>query len=129
MNIEKAPIVLEKALAEWRKQETLKREKTSISRFADYLGYSQQAVGFWLNRDRNISEDTLISILPKLVNLLGEEIYEELEIPKPDKLYEYVKENWEETPNEERKKIAKIIEKYTKKPLPNEQETKTSPKF
>lgn len=130
-NLSKAPIILEKALAEWRKQETLKKGKTSISKFAEYLGYSQQAVGFWLNRDRNISEEALFTILPKLESLLGIEVYDELEIERPDKLLEFIKGNWNKTPQEEKTKIAKIIEKYSKASTKNETEPnpKPAPKY
>ena len=127
-NLDKAPTILDQAFAEWRKRETLKRGKTSISKFADYLGYSQQAVSFWLNRDRKISEDAVLEMLPKLSELLGEEVYDELEVPRPDKLYEYVTSNWNDAPVEEKKRIAKIIEKYSKKPIPNGTEAKHTPK-
>ncbi|MBI2331701.1 MAG: hypothetical protein HYU84_06005 [Chloroflexi bacterium] len=127
-NLEKAPELLDQAFAEWRKQETLKRGKTSIGKFAEFLGYSPAAVGFWLNRDRPISEEALITILPKLAELLGEEIYNKLDIPKPDKLFEYVSKNWDEAPIEERQRIAKIIQKYTNTPIPNDTRPKPSPK-
>lgn len=129
IKLEKAPAILERALAEWRKEQTLKKGKTSVTQFADYLEYSQSAVSFWLNGNRPISEDALLEIIPKLAELLGEEVYEELEIDKPDNLYEYVKGNWKETSKEDKKKIAQIIQKATNKPIPNETERKTSPKL
>jgi transcriptional regulator with XRE-family HTH domain len=120
--------ILERALAEWRKVQTLKREKTSISKFADYLGYSQQAVSFWLNGDNEISEQAILKILPKLSELLGLEIYDELNLDRPDVIKNYVNENWNDAPLEERKRIAKIIEKYSSKPIPNGTESKSTPK-
>lgn len=125
-NLEKAPKVLEQALAEWRKQETLRKGKTSVSKFADFLDYSQTAVSLWLNGDRGISEEAILAILPKLAELLGVEVYDELEVPRPDKIYEYVTDNWNKAPIEEQERIAKIISKYSKKPLPNENQ-KNSP--
>ncbi len=126
--LEKAPALLEQAFAEWRKQETLRRESTSISKFAEFLGYSRAIVGFWLNRDRPISEDALISILPKLAELLGMEIYDELEIPRPNFLHQYVSTHWEKLPPEEQRRIAKTIAKYTSDPLPNDTEAQPAPK-
>lgn len=126
--LDAAPAILEKALAEWRKQQTLKKGKISVTQFADYLEYSQSAVSFWLNGSRPISEEALNEILPKLIELLGDEICNELEISKPDNLYKYVSDNWNGTPIEERKRIAKIIEKYSNKPIPNGSKTKSTPK-
>ena len=128
-NLNKAPKLLEIALAEWRKRQTLTKGKTSVSEFANFLNYSQTTVSLWLNGDREISEEALLAILSKLTELLGYEIYDELEIPRPDALYEYVNENWKNAPLEERIKVAKIIRKYSNKPLPNETETKPAPKY
>jgi len=127
-NAKKNQQILERALAEWRKIQTLKREKTSISKFADYLGYSQQAVSFWLNGDNEISEQAILKMLPKLSELLGLEIYDELNLERPDIIQNYVNENWNDAPVEEKKRIAKIIEKYSKKPIPNGTEAKHTPK-
>ncbi len=123
VNLSKAPSILERALAEWRKQETLKRGKTSVSKFAEFLDYSQTAVSLWLNGDRNISEEALIDILPKMVDLLGLEIYDELEIPRPNPLHQYITTHWDQLPEEEQKRISKIVSKYTKDPVPNDTET------
>jgi uncharacterized membrane-anchored protein YjiN (DUF445 family) len=123
-NLDKAPDILDRAFAEWKKVETLKREKTSVSRFADFLGYSQQSVNFWLHRDRKISEEALITILPKLAELLGENIYDELNVEKPDHLLNYVTNNWKKTSKDKKEKIAKLIEEDTKRPIPNEPRTK-----
>lgn len=123
-NLNKALPILERGLAEWRKQETLRRGKTSVSKFADFLEYSQTTVSMWLNKDRDISEEVLMKILPKLSEILGVEIYDELEIERPDALYQYVIGNWKDTPKEEQERIAKIIEKETKRPIPNEPKTK-----
>jgi transcriptional regulator with XRE-family HTH domain len=128
MNTNDAYELLEKAFAEWRKRETLKREKVSIRKFANYLGYSQALVGFWLNKDQNISENAIVNIAPKLAELLGEEIYEKLEIQKPNLLHQYASTHWENLPEEEQKRIAKIIAKYTDDPLPNEPKTQPATK-
>jgi transcriptional regulator with XRE-family HTH domain len=126
--IVKAQAFLEKALAEWRKQETLKKGKTSVSKFADFLNYSQTAVSLWLNGDRNISEEALMEILPKLAELLGMEIYDELEIQRPNLLYQYVARHWKNLPPEEQKRVGKTISKYTDDPLPNDTEAQPTTK-
>ena len=109
-----APTILERALAEWRKRETLKRGKTSIRKFAEYLGYSQAIVGFWLNKNQKISENAIKNIAPKLAELLGDEIYTELEIEKPNIYKDYVIKNWEKLPEKKQKEIFETVKKYEK---------------
>lgn len=128
-NLKKAPEILENALAEWRKQQTLKKDKTSVSEFANFLEYSQTTVSLWLNGDREISEEAILFIIPKLEKLLGIEVYDELEIERPDQLLEFIKGNWNKTPQEEKAKIAKIVEKYSKTSKANETEPKPAPKY
>lgn len=123
-NLDKALNILEKALAEWRKQQTLKQGKISVTAFAEYLGYSQQIVNFWLNKDQPISENAITKIAPKLAELLSNEIYTELEIEKPDILYNYIKDNWKNISKDKKDKIVKVINDQTGKPIPNEQKTK-----
>lgn len=113
IEIEKTHTILEKAFAEWRKQETLKREKTSIRKFAIFLGYSQAQVGFWLNKKQKISKNALEAILPKLIELLGSEVYTELNIPKPDPYKKYILDHWDKLPPKKQKEIIKTIQKYT----------------
>lgn len=119
--------VLERALAEWRKRETLNKQKTSLPFFAKYLGYSRPAVSLWLNGDKDISEDALLHMLPKIASLLGLEIYDELEIERPNLLLEYANRHWNNVPLKEQQKIAALISKHTDEPLPNDtQETKSA---
>jgi len=114
-HLEKAIQVLEEALAEWRKQQSLQRGKTSVSEFANYLNYSQTAVSLWLNKDREIGEDALIKIAPKLAKLLGNRIYKTLALPQPEENLEYIKNNWNEFSPEEREIMRKQAEKIIKK--------------
>jgi transcriptional regulator with XRE-family HTH domain len=115
MNLEKAHEILEKAFAEWRKIQTLKREKISVEEFGNFLGYSQQAVNFWLNKDRPIGENAIIKIAPRLAELLGNKIYKDLGLPEPEENLEYIKKNWNEFTPEERVILRKQAEKIIKK--------------
>lgn len=124
--LEKALPILEKALAEWRKQQTLKRGKTSVSKFADFLNYSQSAVSFWLNEDRPISEEALITILPKLAELLGMEVYDELDIPRPDPLLQFINSRWERIPPDKQQKLVEDAERYAAETSKNERSKNVS---
>jgi transcriptional regulator with XRE-family HTH domain len=124
MKLDLAPKIIERALAEWRKQQTLKKGKTSVTVFADFLNYSQSSVSQWVNGGKAVSEDALIAIAPKLAELLGEEIYDELEIEKPDLMLDYVNNNWKNVSKQKKEKIAKLIEEDTKRPVPHEPKTK-----
>lgn len=114
-NLDKAHEILEKALAEWRKQQTLKRERISIEEFASFLGYSQPTVNLWLNKDRKIGESALSKMAPKIAELLGNEIYKILELPMPEENLVYIENNWEKLSLEEKREIKKMIERKIKK--------------
>ena len=109
----KARLILERGFAEWRKQQTLERVGTSINEFANYLGYSRSAVGFWLNGKNPLSEEALNSILPKLVPLLGIEIYDELGIPRTNYDWYHIQAHWVGLPDKAKKEIRDITDKYT----------------
>lgn len=112
---EKAHEILEKAFAEWRKKQTLKREKISVEEFGKYLGYSQQAVNFWLNKDRPVGENALTKIAPKLAELLGNEIYKILELPEPEENLIYIESVWDKLSPEEQRIIRNQTEKIVKR--------------
>lgn len=114
-NTEKTREILERAFAEWRKLQTLKKGKTSIGEFGKYLGYSQQAVSFWLNKTYPISNEAKLKLAPKFAELLGIEIYKELNLPEPEESLEYIKENWNEFTEEEKEILQKQAEKFVRK--------------
>jgi transcriptional regulator with XRE-family HTH domain len=111
-DLNKAPTILEKALAEWRKRQTLRKGKISVAEFADFLNYSRSLVGFWLNGDRSVSESALISILPKLADLLGLEVYDELNIPRPDPYLQSINSSWERIPPDKQLQLAEDAKRY-----------------
>jgi transcriptional regulator with XRE-family HTH domain len=113
-NTEKTREILEKAFAEWRKLQTLKKGKISVSEFGKYLGYSQQAISFWLNKTYPISKEAKLKMAPKFAELLGNEIYEILELPMPDESKTELDNIWENLSNEKKNEILKIAKKFTK---------------
>lgn len=106
--------ILNEAFAEWTKRQTLIKGSKSTEEFANYLGYSQQAVNFWLNRKNKISERAIDTIAPKLAELLGTEIYKILGLPMPDKSKIELDNIWENLSNEKKSEILKLAKKFTK---------------
>lgn len=110
------PYLLEQALAEWRKQQTLKRESTSLSQFAVFLGYSRPIVSLWMTEGNNRypSKETIKTIAPKLAEILGSEVYDTLDLPRPDPDLQKINELWPHLPKNAQAQILKLGEKFAK---------------
>jgi len=124
------PHLLEQALAEWRKQQTLKRKSASLSQFAVFLGYSRPIVSLWMTEGNNRypSKESIKTIAPKLAEILGLEVYDTLDIPRPDPDLQKINELWPQLPENAREKILKLGEKFAKDNESNKQKTsKTRP--
>jgi transcriptional regulator with XRE-family HTH domain len=117
---EKSPLAkwLENKYLEWQ---TKKGERKTISEFADYLDVNRSLLSFWMNGARIPNEENIIKIAEKL----GFEIYDVLDMERPNPLHFYVDRNWHKLPPQEQRKIAELISKHTNEPLP-EPETKPS---
>jgi len=122
------PRLLEQALAEWRKQETLKRGSTSLAQFAKYLGYSRPIVWLWISEDndRYPSKATIEKIAPKLADLLGLEVYDQLNLPRPDPLLEFIISKVDQLTDEQRQSMTDLLEKYI---VENEKKKSGNPKL
>jgi transcriptional regulator with XRE-family HTH domain len=112
MNLTKFSFVLEKALIEWRTRQTRQRKSVSLKEFASYLGYSRPIVSQWLNKNKLPSRGTVEVIFPKLVELLGDEAYDILELSHPDPHLTRLINIWHKLPEELRKELADHGEKY-----------------
>lgn len=112
MEYSKLPAVLEKALIEWRGQQTRKRLSTSLNSFADYLGYSRPIVSLWLDGDRRPTQENAEILLPKLVELIGDEAYDAFGIPRPDPDLQILTRIWPHLSEEARHTLRQQGEKY-----------------
>lgn len=106
---------------EWEKNQ--QKRRSSISAFARWLSENssnteikQQNVDSWIN-----------GVIPKdykyvvaLAEKLGNEIYDILEIDRPNILHLYASRNWEKLPPKIQLELSKIIAKYSTEPIPNE---------
>lgn len=112
MNFDHFPQALEKALITWRGKRTRERLSVSINEFARFLGFSRPIVSQWLNNDKRPSKGTADQILPKLIDLLGEETYDLLEIPRPDPDLQALSRIWPHLSEENRHTLREQGEKY-----------------
>lgn len=120
---EKPPLAkwLDKKYLDW--QAKLGERKT-LEDFADHLGVSRPLLSFWMNGSREPSEENLIKIAFKL----GFQVYDVLEIDRPNILHLYANRNWENIPKKLQVELAKTIAKHSSEPLPDEATENTTPK-
>jgi transcriptional regulator with XRE-family HTH domain len=112
MNSANIPQALEKALIEWRTRQTRQRKSVSLNEFAAYLGYSRPIVSQWINRDKSPSRGTVELLIPKLVELLGNEAYEILELPIPNPDFQRLSRIWSLIPEEKQHELADQGERF-----------------
>lgn len=120
---EKTPLTiwLDRKFLEWQTNEG---ESKNVSEFADYLDVNRSLLSFWMNGAREPNEENLIKIAFKL----GFEIYDILEIKRPNILHLYAQRNWDKAPKKVQQELAKIISKYTDEPIPDETREKQTTK-
>ena len=101
----KFPNYLTKKFLEW--QTELGARKT-LEDFADYLNVSRPLLSFWMNGKRIPNADNLENISA----ILGNEIYDALDLPRPNPNLQKINRLLEFLPEEIQIKLAKETEKY-----------------
>ena len=101
----KFPNYLTKKFLEW--QTELGARKT-LEDFADYLNVSRPLLSFWMKGKRIPNADNLENISA----ILGNEIYDALDLPRPNPHLQKINRLWEFLPEEIQIKLAKETEKY-----------------
>jgi transcriptional regulator with XRE-family HTH domain len=99
------------ALIKWRQIQTKNRESVSLNSFADFLGISRPAVSQWLNKERTPGFESLIVIAPKLAQLLGPQVYDELGLSRPDQRFGELKELYDVVPSEDKDELLEAVRK------------------
>jgi hypothetical protein len=112
MNLKQFTYALEKALIEWRTRQTIDRESVSLNVFASHLGFSRPIISQWLDNDKLPSKGTAEIILPKLIELVGDEIYDILEMPRPDPDLKTLTRIWPHLSEEARHTLREEGERY-----------------
>ncbi len=102
------PKYLERKYLEWQQQ---KGERKTIEEFAAYLGVSQGIVSFWMNGRRKPNQ---LSV-EMLAGVFGLEVYDALDLPRPDADLHFIQSQWENLTPEERHIIRQQAERYAQK--------------
>lgn len=82
--------------------------KLSLDDFAEMLGCSPSTLSHWMNGRRKPGHE----YIKKLEELFGMEVYDALELDRPDPLLRYIETNWENLKPEQQKAIHEEVEKY-----------------
>jgi hypothetical protein len=119
-----------KKFQEWEYEQP--NHRSSFTAFSKWLSdnsyqtiIKQQLVSDWIKGKYKPSEEKYLLVLEEK---LGKEIYEILDISRPDDLYQYLIANWKNLSKEKREQINKIIEEE-KISLPNETRTRSTTKL
>ena len=101
---------INRKFVEWQANEG--RRKT-IEEFAAYLGTSRPLVNMWMNGNKKPGKEN-INILAEL---FGNEIYDVLDLPRPNPYLQKLNRLWEFIPEEVQIRLTKEAEKYEEKNL------------
>jgi transcriptional regulator with XRE-family HTH domain len=112
MDLSGFPNLLDQAFLEYRIRQTRQRLSVSLNSFANFLEFSPTIVNMWLNGKKVPSKGNLERIIPYLVELLGPEVYDTLDLPKPDLDLQRLTQIWENIPPTNRRILADLAEKF-----------------
>jgi hypothetical protein len=121
MDLSGFPSLLDRAFLEYRIRQTRQRLSVSLNSFANYLDFSAPIVNLWLVGKRSPTQGNVERIIPKLVELLDLEVYDVLDLPRPDPNLRRLNRVWPQIPLEYQQKLAEDAERYS-----TEGEKKTS---
>ena len=97
-------------------------KRANLDDFADLLGYSRPTISMWLNGTRTPGLDAV----EHLASIMGLEIYDALDLPRPNPYLQKINQVFERLSPEHQQKLAEDAERYETKT--NEANTKTAPK-
>lgn len=86
-------------------------ERCTLKEFAEYLDMNPAQISQWINGRRIPSKENI----DKLAIILGPEVYDALDLPRPDPTLVYINEKWDQVPAEIQHHVKEIIEKYLSK--------------
>lgn len=92
------PKFLEMKFVDWQKAEGGRK---TLYEFAQYLGISQVTLSSWMNKTRSPNKENAVT----LSAILGMEVFDILEISRPDPDLIYIQRNWGQLTDETRKAL------------------------
>ena len=84
-------------------------ERHTVTEYAEYLGVSRSLLSRYLSGKILPSESNVY----RIADVLGNEIYDIMEIPKPDPLLRYINRQWDYLTPEEQKQIMELLDSFT----------------
>jgi transcriptional regulator with XRE-family HTH domain len=96
------PEFLEKKYLEWQLKDVGRK---TIIQFAAYLGVSQPILSMWMSGKRRPGVDNI----RLLVEIFGDEVYDALDLPRPNPYLQTAVKNWEFMSEEKQKQISGMI--------------------
>ena len=84
-------------------------ERKTLDEFAAYIGISRPLLNMWMNGDKPRPGQANIKILAEI---FGSEIYDVLDLPRPDPFVLYVQKASTNLKDNQKKKISEQIAKY-----------------
>lgn len=117
---------LERKFLEWQIEIG---ERKPQAEFAKLLGVSRSALTMWMNGTHLPDLESA----KKLGNFLGPEIFDILNLPRPDPFLQSINSRWDRIPPDKQEKLAKDAERYAAEALKNGSENasknrKTAPR-
>jgi transcriptional regulator with XRE-family HTH domain len=83
-------------------------KRKTIDEFASYIGISRPLLNMWMNGNRKPGTNNI----KLLADLFGMEVYDVLDLPRPDPDLHYIQNNWIDLKPEHRKALRETAEKY-----------------
>lgn len=98
-------IWLEKTYLKWQNE---KGKRASLLEFAQHIGYSRPLISMWLSGQRLPAEDGI----ERLAELFGPEIYDVLQLPRPNPYLQKINQMWERIPPDKQQILVEEAERY-----------------
>jgi transcriptional regulator with XRE-family HTH domain len=99
------PHYLELKFLEWQQKEGGRK---TVKEFAAYIGVSQSTISMWWNEGRKPEGDNL----RKLGEKLGIEVYDILNLPRPDSDLLYLQSVWQNLDPSKRRSLRELAERF-----------------
>jgi len=105
-------IFLERKYLEWQIEIG---ERKSQAEFAKLIGVSRASLTMWMN-GTHLPDRASVE---KLATLLGPEIYDAFNLPRPDPFLQSINSRWDRIPPDKQQKLAELAEQYEQEAIKN----------
>jgi transcriptional regulator with XRE-family HTH domain len=101
------PTFAEYLLSKLQEFEKQRGKRTSLDKFAEYIGVSRPLVSYWLKGTIPGLENVQI-----LANKFGPEVYDVLGLPRPNPFLQKINQVFDSLSAEHQRKLAELAERY-----------------